>query len=280
MHIHKIDKLVHSKFLKENRQDPITGDLIEEGDEIVFCAGCKSAFLKDTWLYLGKKHCNQNKTFKKPTFGKNLVLIRVKQKTVFIPLEGVKSLKKFSKKTKNSCWTSEYETIKNNVQVNNEREGTNLILLISTIMYITVMFSFAVPFGLFGLVSTPIFLLLVRQYISAVYSSNKDKAMLGVGESDLVIYFSEKKQKSLIRYKQVEKVIVTYKSEDISTIEIKDRNKIIIKTELQTTLVKKFLTLISERNKETLIELVSFPENYQSHDLFWQLQENPLLRLV
>ncbi len=31
-------------FLQENRQDPITGDSFSLGDEIVFCAECKSAF--------------------------------------------------------------------------------------------------------------------------------------------------------------------------------------------------------------------------------------------
>ena len=62
MHIHKIDKQKHTDFLKQNRQDPITGDLISAGDEVVFCHECKSAFLKDTWEYLGKSHCNQSRT--------------------------------------------------------------------------------------------------------------------------------------------------------------------------------------------------------------------------
>jgi len=280
MHIHKINIEKHSAFLKENRQDPITGDLIEEGDEVVFCASCKSAFLKDTWLYLDKKHCNQSRTIKKPTFGQSPILARAKQETVFIPLEGAKSFKKFSKQTKNSYWTSEYESIKNNIKVYNEREGAGLILLLGMVMYVVFMFYFGVSVGLFGLVSSPVLLLLARQYINLVYSSNTDKAMLGVGESELMIYFSEKRQKSFIPYKQVEKVIITYQSEDKSVIEIKDKNNITIRTELQTVLIKKFLTSVSERNKETLIELVSFPENYQNHNLFWQLQENPLLRLV
>lgn len=280
MHTHKIDKQIHSEFLKENRQDPITGDLIEEGDEVVFCASCKSAFLVDSWLYFDKKHCNQSRTIKKPTFGQNLILAKAKQETVFIPLEGAKSFKKFSKQIKNSYWINEYESIKNNILVYNEREGTGLILLLAMIMYVVFMFYFSVSVGLFGLVSSPILLLLARQYINAVYSSNTDKAMLGVGENELVIYFSEKKQKSFISYKQVEKVIVTYKSEDKSIIEIKDKNGIVIKTELQTALIKKFLTAISKRNKETVVELVSFPENYQSHNFFWQLKENPLLRLI
>jgi hypothetical protein len=51
-------------FLQENRQDPITGDSFFFGDEIIFCAECKSAFLKESWEYMDRKHCNQNKTLK------------------------------------------------------------------------------------------------------------------------------------------------------------------------------------------------------------------------
>lgn len=280
MHIHKIDNKIHSDFLKENRQDPITGDLIQEGDEVVFCASCKSAFLKDTWLYLDKKHCNQSKTLKNPIFQKNLVLVKTQKETIFIPLEDIKSFKEFSKKTKNTSWTSKYAHIKNNVQVNNEREGTNLILLMSTALYIGVMFSFTLPFGLFGLVSAPAFVLLVRYYINAVYSSNKDKAMLGVGQNEISIYFSEKKQQSFINYKQVEKITITYKSEEKSILKLKDKNGIKIKVELQTAFINKFLRSISERNKVVNVELVAFPEEYQNIKLFGALQENPLLRLI
>ncbi|WP_338791811.1 hypothetical protein [Bernardetia sp. MNP-M8] len=67
MHIHKINSTLseHQNFLAQNRKDPITGDSILEGDEVVFCVGCKSVFLKDTWEYLGKRHCEQNETLSK-----------------------------------------------------------------------------------------------------------------------------------------------------------------------------------------------------------------------
>ncbi|WP_291727831.1 hypothetical protein [Bernardetia sp.] len=65
MHTHIIQSPRHQAFLNENRSDPITGDDIKEGDKIVFCAVCKSAFLYDTWLYLGKTHCNQSETLGK-----------------------------------------------------------------------------------------------------------------------------------------------------------------------------------------------------------------------
>jgi hypothetical protein len=64
MHIHKINSTSqeHQNFLAQNRKDPITGDSILEGDEVVFCASCKSIFLKDTWEYLGNRHCEQSET--------------------------------------------------------------------------------------------------------------------------------------------------------------------------------------------------------------------------
>lgn len=62
MHIHKISSSKHSHFLNQQRKDPITGDLILEGDEVVFCATCKSAFLKTSWEYMGKQHCESKKT--------------------------------------------------------------------------------------------------------------------------------------------------------------------------------------------------------------------------
>lgn len=51
-----------TRFLAENRQDPITQDDFSLGDEIVFCAECKSAFLKESWEYMGLEHCNQDET--------------------------------------------------------------------------------------------------------------------------------------------------------------------------------------------------------------------------
>ncbi len=52
-------------FIKENRQDPVTGDAFLVGNEIVFCASCKSAFLKESWEYMNSKHCGQTATLKK-----------------------------------------------------------------------------------------------------------------------------------------------------------------------------------------------------------------------
>ena len=80
MNTHKINSHSHSDFLNEKRQDPITGDLIVEGDEIVFCQECKSAFLKSSWEYLNEKihvllhNLKDNKIFKFKKHNKKLVL--------------------------------------------------------------------------------------------------------------------------------------------------------------------------------------------------------------
>ncbi len=57
-----ITVLSNSAILQENRQDPITGDLVKEGDKVVICASCKSAFLEGSWNYLGQQHCQQRET--------------------------------------------------------------------------------------------------------------------------------------------------------------------------------------------------------------------------
>ncbi|AFM02710.1 hypothetical protein Fleli_0215 [Bernardetia litoralis DSM 6794] len=74
MNIHKIDSHLHQSFLEEKRKDAITGDLIKANDEVVFCGICKSAFLKDSWEYMDRKHCGQTKTLKKVPISVPLLL--------------------------------------------------------------------------------------------------------------------------------------------------------------------------------------------------------------
>lgn len=61
-HFHKISAEEHADFLAQERTDPVTGEFFCAGDTIVLCASCGSAFLADTWEYMGGKHCNQTKT--------------------------------------------------------------------------------------------------------------------------------------------------------------------------------------------------------------------------
>ncbi len=71
----------HKHFLLEERNDPVTGDSFLEGDEVVFCSVCKSAFLKDSWEYMGNKHCDQKSTL--PIFPQSKKLIL--QKPIELP---------------------------------------------------------------------------------------------------------------------------------------------------------------------------------------------------
>lgn len=61
--VHKIEK-DKQYFLQEGRKDPLTGAKIKIGDEVVICASCKSAFLKDSWEYMRSEHCGQSNTLK------------------------------------------------------------------------------------------------------------------------------------------------------------------------------------------------------------------------
>ncbi|WP_375558644.1 tetratricopeptide repeat protein [Bernardetia sp. OM2101] len=78
IHSHFIDKHKHAPFLAQKRQDSITHEIIEEGDEVVFCSVCKSAFMVDSWEYIGRSHCHQSQTLKKVPALRSLSLDRKK----------------------------------------------------------------------------------------------------------------------------------------------------------------------------------------------------------
>lgn len=59
-HEHKV-KAAHP-WLAEQRNDPVTGTPFQEGDLVVFCASCKTAFLSKSWDFLGRRHCEQSET--------------------------------------------------------------------------------------------------------------------------------------------------------------------------------------------------------------------------
>ncbi|OJJ19953.1 hypothetical protein BKI52_15865 [marine bacterium AO1-C] len=59
---HFINK-THQQFSQEQRVDPISKEKITAGSHVVICAGCKSAFLEDTWRgILEGRHCDQSHT--------------------------------------------------------------------------------------------------------------------------------------------------------------------------------------------------------------------------
>lgn len=78
IHSHFIDKHKHAHFLAQKRQDSITHEIIQAGDEVVFCSVCKSAFMVDSWEYIGRSHCHQSQTLKKVPALRSLSLDRKK----------------------------------------------------------------------------------------------------------------------------------------------------------------------------------------------------------
>jgi len=87
MHIFSLNPKTHADFLKQERKDPITGDAFKAGDEVVFCAACRSAFLRESWEFMDGKHCNQEETLESfPKAQKNLALVHKKQQLYPKPL--------------------------------------------------------------------------------------------------------------------------------------------------------------------------------------------------
>jgi hypothetical protein len=66
-HVIVLDASRHQVFLKQQRKDPVTKNLLEPGDRIVLCAGkrCGLAYLEGTWQALGCCwRCRQRNTLR------------------------------------------------------------------------------------------------------------------------------------------------------------------------------------------------------------------------
>ncbi len=64
IHVHTVSQLQHHLFIKQERKDPFTKQMIQADDRIVFCAICKTAFLVSSWEAIHGKHCNQQNTLR------------------------------------------------------------------------------------------------------------------------------------------------------------------------------------------------------------------------
>lgn len=97
MNIHTVEEKKHKIFLKEERRDPFTKQKIKAGDQIVFCAKCKSVFLVSSWNTIGDKHCNQIETLQRfPDSDKErLIIINKKYNNVPVYLKALKNTKDF-----------------------------------------------------------------------------------------------------------------------------------------------------------------------------------------
>jgi hypothetical protein len=57
-HVTILDASRHQAFLKQQRKDPVTKELLKPGDRIILCAGpgCGVAFLEESWWAIGGRH--------------------------------------------------------------------------------------------------------------------------------------------------------------------------------------------------------------------------------
>ncbi|WP_338766660.1 hypothetical protein WAF17_04270 [Bernardetia sp. ABR2-2B] len=79
-HTHKLNSS-HSHII--GRTDPITGDSVKENDNVVFCAVCKSCFLKESWVYMNENHCEQSQTlYAVPVLASKLVARKITQEVI------------------------------------------------------------------------------------------------------------------------------------------------------------------------------------------------------
>lgn len=61
----RLNKKQHADFLLENRHDPVTGELLKEGDEVVVCKKENIAYLSFTWKnQCPNKECGCKKTLR------------------------------------------------------------------------------------------------------------------------------------------------------------------------------------------------------------------------
>jgi hypothetical protein len=175
MHIHKIEKNKHKDFLLQNRIDPITGDLIVENDEVVFCASCKSVFLVDTWLYLNGNHCEQSETLEKfPS--SSVIHLKVEETILFY-----QSLPNFPKtqseipaQAKKKPWNKTRNKI-SSIQGFFRHPSVRIIEIIAWITGIILFFAYQSPFVMVAFLLT--FLLKTTEIVHNWYFGNQSTSV-------------------------------------------------------------------------------------------------------
>ncbi|WP_291727399.1 hypothetical protein [Bernardetia sp.] len=203
MHIHKIDKQTHADFLGQNRQDPITGDLIVAGDEIVFCNECKSAFLKDTWEYLGGRHCNQNRTLAVFPVRKTLNL-KSKREYFKAYLHSISDWKEFDTRLKTLPWVLSSLDMKE-FRKKSKNSMLRLVLFVTSLLLVAILcyllsFSSSV-FMLFLLITGIGF---IGEFLSRSLKSvdKSEKPQISIEKDQIIVFMPYKEQKvTLAKYK-------------------------------------------------------------------------------
>ncbi len=242
MHIHKIQKQKHADFLNQNRKDPITGDLIVEGDEIVFCQECKSVFLKDTWEYLEGKHCNSSETLINFPIQKVLEL-RVLQdaNSLLFPIKGTENedFDNFGDKLDDHFW----KKVKVNIRIDSQTQKTiasnntisvsknyTIYAIMGITVFVCIITGIIVDFSskgyifLVALTVAALFLPLYFTENSGAGSFNQNfsffnirSALLHFKENGIFIYFDESKSAYSVEYTDITQLIFSAQTIAICT---------------------------------------------------------------
>lgn len=226
MNIHKINLHSHSDFLDERRQDPITGDLILEHDEIVFCGECKSAFLKSSWEYLNEKHCNQNRTL--ATFPvKKTLNLKSKRQYFKAYLHNISDWKQFDTQIKTLPWVLSsldmkvyYQTVKNQGITIKDLFIIFMCVLVSTILILTILkistsFSVSLIFVVFAVFALAMkFLVNASQKDSKVLLKHDNKPAISIEKDQIIIFMPYKEQKVTLAKYKIEEIELIPKEEN------------------------------------------------------------------
>jgi YHS domain-containing protein len=205
--------------LNEKRQDPITGDLIAENDEIVFCQECKSAFLKSSWEYLSEKHCNQNKTLANFPV-KKILNLKSKRQYFKAYLHSISDWKQFDTQIKTLPWvlssldTKEYEEEQKNISY------TLVIFLIFTLLIFLISVIMNSYYFFFAILGSIPFILLIRHFTNLLLNkkSGKNRASkkptISIERDQIVIFMPYKEQKVTLAKYKVEEIELIPKEND------------------------------------------------------------------
>jgi hypothetical protein len=175
MHIHKIEPDKHKEFLLQERKDPITGDLIVENDEVVFCAGCKSVFLLDTWIYLNEKHCEQSETLE--NFPSSSI-IRLKTEETILFYQSLpnspKSQSRIPKQAKKEPWVHKQNKI-SPIQKFFHHPIIKGVKIITWLIGIVLFFAYKSPLVIFAFLLT--FILQITEMLHNWYFGKQSKSV-------------------------------------------------------------------------------------------------------
>ncbi len=245
MHIHKIHRQKHFDFLNENRKDPITGDLIVAGNEVVFCDECKSAFLKETWEYLGGKHCDSSETLIDFPIQKTLEL-RVLQdiNSLLFPIKGSEneSFECFGYKLDDYFWKKIKVNLRIDAQIQKNidlnlslsipvLEKNSLYILMGFVVFICLILGLVIDFSTTG------YIFLIAIALGAIFLPlpfteydtrgmegyelfsflDKKRALLHFKEDAVLVYFNESKSAYSIEYTDITQIVFSNQNITICT---------------------------------------------------------------